>query len=120
VIGLVESVQEIGCTQRECRRNDVPIGRGMREGGRQIGRHDARNQECQPKRKLCCMSRGRKASAGSRKRNSGQIYRVATIPQAMKLNAILTKKQSCDSMNSSLLKFQPLIAGGRRSGLLVD
>src|ERR1700722_12055347 len=33
--------------QCERRRNNVPIGGGMREGGRHIGRHDARDQECQ-------------------------------------------------------------------------
>jgi hypothetical protein len=29
------------------------------------------------------------------------MYRVATIPHAMKPNAMLTKKQSCGSMNLS-------------------
>src|ERR1700757_2594622 len=62
------------------------------------------------KRKLCRMSRGRNASARSRTRSSGQIYRAATIPHAMKLNAILTKNQiiCCGTMNISFLEFQPL------------
>src|SRR5665213_1216705 len=36
--------------QREDHRNDVAIGRGMREGRRQIWRHDPRDQECQPEK----------------------------------------------------------------------
>src|SRR5277367_1287676 len=68
MIGLVERVQDIGgapeveepCDddaappwqryQREQRkycRSDVPVRGGMREGGRQLGRHDAWDQECQ-------------------------------------------------------------------------
>jgi hypothetical protein len=46
------------------------------------------------------------------------MCRAVTIPQAMKLNVTLTKKQSCDTMSASLLGFQPLTGGGR--GLLVD
>jgi hypothetical protein len=38
------------------------------------------------------------------------MYRAVTIPHAMKLNAMLTKKQSCGNMNVSLLEFQPLTA----------
>src|SRR5499425_3098517 len=66
------------------------------------------------KRKLCRMSRGRNASARSRRRSSGQIYRAVTIPHAMKLNAMLTKNQiiCCGTMNVSLLEFQPLTATG--------
>src|SRR5262249_38093813 len=68
-VGLIEPVQEIGgapdtenprddhtCRtwqqqqrkQREYRGNDVAIGRGLREGSRQVGRHDAWDHECQP------------------------------------------------------------------------
>src|SRR5499427_7863821 len=64
------------------------------------------------KRKLCRMSRGRNASARCRRRSSGQIYRAATIPHAIKLNAMLPKNQSCDTMNISFLEFQPLTAAG--------
>src|SRR5262249_61152593 len=61
------------------------------------------------KRKLCRMSRGRNASARSRRRSSGQIYRAVTIPHAMKLNAMLTKNQiiCCGMMNISFLEFEP-------------
>ena len=34
--------------QRECRRNDVSIGRRMRELRGQIGRHNSWDEECQP------------------------------------------------------------------------
>src|SRR5262252_6895528 len=64
------------------------------------------------KRKLCRVSRGRNASARGWRRSSGQIYRAVTIPQAMKLNAMLTKNQSCVTMNISSLEFQPLTAAG--------
>src|SRR5271155_4114383 len=66
------------------------------------------------KRKLCRMSRGRNASARSRWRSSGQIYRAATIPHAMKLNAMLTKNQiiCCGMINLSFLEFQRLTAAG--------
>jgi len=40
------------------------------------------------------MSRGRKASAGCWSRSAGQMYRAATMPYVMKLNAMLTKKQN--------------------------
>src|SRR5262249_15962501 len=53
------------------------------------------------KRKLCRMSKGRNASAGCRRRSCGQMYRGATIPHAIQLNAMLTKKKSCDCINSS-------------------
>src|SRR2546426_11322400 len=53
------------------------------------------------KRKLWKMSRGRNASARGRRRSSGQMYRAATIPHAIKLNAMLTKKASCVCINSS-------------------
>src|SRR5262249_31598000 len=64
------------------------------------------------KRKLCRMSTGRNASARCRRRSSGQMYRAVTIPQAMKLNAMVPKNQSCDMMNISFLEFQPLTAAG--------
>src|ERR1700756_1413334 len=58
------------------------------------------------KRKLCRMSRGRNASARCRRRTSGQIYRAATIPHAMKLNAMLMKNQiiCCGMINLSFLE----------------
>src|SRR5215468_5061252 len=67
------------------------------------------------KRKLCRMSRGRNASARSLMRSSGQIYRVATIPHAIKLNAMLTKNQiiCCGMMNISLLESELLTVSGR-------
>src|SRR5262245_13188804 len=67
VIGLVEGIEEIGCTpetedpcddsagctgqryqrkQGEYRRNDVPIRRRMREGRGQVWRHDPGHQKC--------------------------------------------------------------------------
>src|SRR5262249_29987703 len=58
------------------------------------------------KRKLCRMRRGRNASARCRVRSSGQIYRAETIPQAIKLNAMLMKNESCDTINSSFLEFE--------------
>src|SRR5215472_17330759 len=64
------------------------------------------------KRKLWRMSTGRNASARCRRRSSGQMYWAVTIPQAIKLNAKLPKNQSCDMMNISFLKFQPLTAAG--------
>src|SRR5262245_8484217 len=72
------------------------------------------------KRKLCRMSRGRKASARSRTRTSGQMYRAVTIPQAMKLNAMLPKNQSCDMINISFLEFQPLTAAGGGDRCVAD
>src|SRR5215471_17806686 len=69
VIGLIESIEEIDCTpdvedpcydnagctgqqhqrkQGEDSRNDVAIGRGMREGRRQVRRYDPWHQKCQP------------------------------------------------------------------------
>jgi hypothetical protein len=45
-------------------------------------------------------------------RSSGQLYRAVTIPQVMKLNAMLAKNQSCDTMNISFLEFQPLATAG--------
>src|SRR5215469_16354085 len=73
------------------------------------------------KRKVCRMSKGRNASVRSRRRSSGQIYRAVTIPQAMKLNAILTKNQiiCCGMMNFSFLEFQPLTAAGGGNRCLV-
>src|SRR5262249_9963207 len=67
------------------------------------------------KRKPCRMSKGRNASACSRTRSSGQIYRLTTIPHAMKLNAMLTKNQiiCCGMVNIPLLEFQPLTVAGR-------
>jgi len=68
VIRLVESIEKIGCTpdiedpcydnagctgqqyqrkQGEDRRNDVPIGRGVREGRRQVMGYDPWHQKCQ-------------------------------------------------------------------------
>src|ERR1700757_216652 len=64
------------------------------------------------KRKLWRMSTGCNASARCRSRSSGQMYRAVTIPQAMKLNAMLPKNQSCDTMNTSFLEFQPLTTAG--------
>src|ERR1700693_3529177 len=55
------------------------------------------------KRKLCRPSSGRNASARCRCRSAGQMYLKATIPHATKLNAMLTKKQICGSMNVSLV-----------------
>jgi hypothetical protein len=43
------------------------------------------------KRKLWRISRGRKASSRGRRRSFGQMYRVLTIPHAIKLNAMLPK-----------------------------
>src|SRR5271155_3399456 len=59
------------------------------------------------KRKLCRMSRGRNASARSRWRSSGQTYRAATIPHAIRLNAMLTKNQiiCCGMIRISFLEF---------------
>src|SRR5215469_12449689 len=72
------------------------------------------------KRKLCRMSRGCNASARCLPRSSGQIYRVVTIPQAIKLNAMLTKNQSCDMMNISFFEFQPLTAAGSGDWYVAD
>jgi len=41
-------------------------------------------------RKLCRTSIGRRARARGRLRSAGQKYRTVTIPQAVKLRAILT------------------------------
>src|SRR5262252_9149026 len=64
------------------------------------------------------MSRGRNASTVCRRRSSGPIYRAATIPHAMKLNAMLTKNQiiCCGMMNISFLEFEP----GNGHTLLTD
>src|SRR5215471_14732274 len=72
------------------------------------------------KRKLWRMSRGGNASTCCQRRSSGQMYREVTITHAMRLNAMLTKKGSCDRINSSLMRFQPLRVAGGRSGLLVN
>src|SRR5579864_3049733 len=66
------------------------------------------------KRKLWRMSTGRNASARCRRHSFGQMYWAVTIPQAMKLNAMLPKNQSCGTMNISFLEFQPLTAAGGR------
>jgi hypothetical protein len=50
------------------------------------------------------MSKGRKASARGRSRSAGQMYWAVTIPQAIKLNAMLPKNHSRDMMNISFLK----------------
>src|SRR5262250_700294 len=71
------------------------------------------------KRKLWRMSTGCNASGRGRRRSSGQMYRAVTIPQAMKLNAMLPKNQSCDTMNISFLEFQPLAAAGGGDGCVV-
>jgi hypothetical protein len=53
-------------------------------------------------------------------RSSGQKYRAATMPQAIKLKAMLKKKASCDCMKILLLRFQPLRAAVGKIRLLVD
>src|SRR6266568_8496414 len=63
------------------------------------------------------MSRGRNASARGRSRSSGQMYLAVTIPQATMLNAMLAKKQSCDTMSVSSSGFRPLTALKTRCGL---
>jgi hypothetical protein len=46
-------------------------------------------------RKLCKMSIGRRAWTRDWLRSSGQRYRAVTIPQAMKLRAILIPNRAC-------------------------
>jgi len=47
------------------------------------------------------------------------MYRVVTIAHTMMLNAVLTKKQICGTMNVSLLEFERLsAAGGGGTGLV--
>lgn len=46
---------------------------------------------------------GRNASDGGKTRSFGQMYRAVTIPHAMKLNAMLEKKPSCDDMGDLMV-----------------
>src|ERR1700730_16774584 len=71
------------------------------------------------KRKLCRISRGRNASARCLRRSSGQMYREVTIPQEMRLNAMLTKKQICGCIKVLLLEFQRSSAADGRGSDLV-
>src|ERR1700733_8257653 len=75
------------------------------------------------KRKLCRMRRGCSASARGRRRSFGQMYRIATIPHAMKPNAMLTKKQSCGRIlgSSIIVSWQvwyPLVPRGDHCGTM--
>src|SRR5215813_8085002 len=64
------------------------------------------------------MSKGRNASGRVRRRSAGQMYRAVTIPHAIKLNAMLTKNQSCGIQSVFLSEFQPLTVADRVIGAL--
>ena len=80
----------------------------MREGRREIGRHRARDQEGQCDEPEAVQDEQRSQRFGRcRTRSCGQ-YRAVTIPHAMKLNAMLRKKQSCGGMSASLIRVPAL------------
>src|SRR5215471_21042085 len=138
MVGLVESIEEIGWTpdiedprydnagytgqqyqrkQGEDSRNDVAIGRGMREGRRQVKRYDPWRQKCQPD----------KAKAVEHEQRA---QRFSPLPDAEFRPDISGGDHSprdqaeCDADEKRelrlhkflLLRFQPLRVAGVRSG----
>src|SRR5215468_1035137 len=142
MIGLVESIEEIGCTpdienpcydnagctgqqyqrkQGEDSRNDVAIGRGMREGRGQVSRYDPWHQTCHP-------DEAKAVEDEQRAQGFGLLTEAEFRPDISGGDHSPRDQAECDAGEKSelrlhkflLLRFQPLRAAGGRSGLLVD
>src|SRR5215471_18529872 len=138
VIGLVESIEEIGytpdiedpcndnagCTGQQYQRkhgedsrNDVAIGRGMREGRRQVRRYDPWHQKCQP-------DKAKAVEDEQRAQAFGPLTEAEFRPDISGGDHSPRDQAECDADEKSelrlhkflLLRFQPLRVAGVRSG----